>query len=84
LWGRDGQSIKLFLPNRETKYFCKRLWTAKLQNSLTGKSPLCTIPLCPREGDAPARDKDTRRPDSFSFRRLSDLGLSANVRFAHL
>src|SRR5882724_2025782 len=28
--GRDGESIKLFLPNREAKYFCKEDWTAIL------------------------------------------------------
>jgi hypothetical protein len=25
--GRDGESIKLFLPNGETKYFCALDWT---------------------------------------------------------
>jgi hypothetical protein len=32
------ESIKLLLPIGEAKYFCKEGWTAKLQNSLPGKS----------------------------------------------
>jgi hypothetical protein len=38
--GRDSESINLFLPNGEIKYFCGRDWTAKPENSLSGKSPL--------------------------------------------
>jgi hypothetical protein len=33
LIGRDSESIKLCLPNREAKYFCK--------DDLTGNSPNC-------------------------------------------
>ena len=38
---RDGmcESIKLFLPNGEAKYFSRQGWTANSQNSPTGKSP---------------------------------------------
>jgi hypothetical protein len=32
------ESIKLFLPNREAKYFCQQDWTSISQNSLSGKS----------------------------------------------
>jgi len=37
---RDGtaESIMLFLPNREVKYFCEGGWTGGSQNSPTGKS----------------------------------------------
>jgi hypothetical protein len=35
---RDGESIKLFLLNREAKYFFKDGWTAISQNSPSGKS----------------------------------------------
>jgi hypothetical protein len=35
---RDGESIRLFLPNREAKYFCKEDWTPKRPNSPSGKS----------------------------------------------
>jgi hypothetical protein len=37
---RDGmrESIKLFLPSDETKYFCRRDWTPKSPDSPTGKS----------------------------------------------
>ena len=35
---RDGESIKLFLPNREAKYFCKDLWTQNRATSPSGKS----------------------------------------------
>jgi hypothetical protein len=38
LWARDSQSIKLFLPNRKTKYFWRRGWTLKSRNSPPGKS----------------------------------------------
>jgi len=33
-----AESIKLFLPNGEAKYFCERHWTANSQGSPSGKS----------------------------------------------
>jgi hypothetical protein len=33
-----AESIKLFLPSGEAKYFCERGWTDVARNSLTGKS----------------------------------------------
>jgi hypothetical protein len=36
--GWTVQLIKLLLPIGEAKYFCKEGWTAKLQNSPSGKS----------------------------------------------
>jgi hypothetical protein len=38
LRARDSQSIKLFLPNRKTKYFWRRGWTPKSRDSPPGKS----------------------------------------------
>src|ERR1700726_3064257 len=38
--GRARESINLFLPNGEIKYFCGRDWTVYLENSLFAKSPL--------------------------------------------
>jgi hypothetical protein len=40
-----AESIKLFLPNGEAKYFCDQGWTAESRNSLSGKSPR----IIPRE-----------------------------------
>jgi hypothetical protein len=36
--GGMAESIKLFLPNCETKYFCGWDWTAKSKNCPSGKS----------------------------------------------
>ena len=37
MWRRDGLSIKLFLPNRETKYFCWEGWTQNREASPVGQ-----------------------------------------------
>jgi hypothetical protein len=34
-----AESIKLFLPNREAKYFCEQGWTENPKNCPSGKSP---------------------------------------------
>jgi hypothetical protein len=33
-----AESIKLFLPNGEAKYFCEPGWTENLENCPSGKS----------------------------------------------